>query len=203
MKPVFILVLVFSGAVCGAQNPTAQTGTAFRWDWRNAQYLNGTETVGTSPKISTEDRKLLTDALVLQFKDYANAQEKAANTGVKMVDLNGDGTPEVICQARGVEVCSATGNCPLWVFEKTAAGYKLLLQGGAVQTFTIQPTRTNGYLDLVLGRHESATEQTLFLSEYRGGEYRLSGCYDADWRYLGKDGEYHDSKEAKIEPCHR
>jgi hypothetical protein len=75
------------------------------------------------------------------------------------------------------------------------------LEKGAVQDFTIQPTQTNGYFDLVLGMHGSATEQSLFLYQFRDGRYRRTGCYDANWTYLGKDGEYHHLKQPRITAC--
>lgn len=143
---------------------------------------------------------MLLNALTARFKGDSNAKSKAADTRVRLVDLNGDGVPEVISQASG-DICSPTGNCPFWVFQKTGAKYRLILEKWAVQDFTVQPTQTNGYFDLVLGMHGSATEQGLFLYQFRDGRYRKAGCYDANWTYLGKDGEYHDLKQPRITPC--
>jgi len=98
-------------------------------------------------------------------------------------------------------MCSPTGNCPFWVFRKMKAAYRLLLEKEAIQTFTIQRTQTNGYLDLVLGMHGSATEQGLFVNQFRDGRYRRTACYDASWTYLGNDGENHDLKVPRITPC--
>jgi hypothetical protein len=202
VKFVGLSSLLLLAVISHAQNPPIKRTLGFQWNWRDAQYLSGLQMVGTSKDISTEDRALLLNALTPQYKEYPDPRKRAAETSLKVVDLNGDGVPEVICQPRGVGFCSPTGNCPFWVFQKTSLGYKLVLQKGSVQNFTIQPTRTNGYLDLVLGTHGSATEQTLYVYRFRDGRYRRTDCYDADWRYLGKDGEYHDSKEPQITPCH-
>jgi hypothetical protein len=140
--------------------------------------------------------------LVAQLKDDPEAVKLAAETRVKFVDLNGDGVPEVIAQPVGNNyVCSPTGNCAFWVFQKTAGGYKLIAEKGAVQTFTIQRTRTNGFLDLVLNMHGSATSRGLYVYRFRDGKYRRTDCYGANWTYLGKDGEVHDLEEPRITPC--
>ncbi|MGB8887799.1 MAG: hypothetical protein WCC87_13810 [Candidatus Korobacteraceae bacterium] len=203
MKSVSVLFLLLLISTSYAQNPRVTQTLDFRWNWRDAQHLTGSDTVGTSKDISATDRALLLEALASQFKAYTNPRERAAETGAKIIDLNGDGVPEIICQAIGSDVCSVTGNCPLWIFQKTVTGYKLVLQADSVQNFTIQPTRSNGFLDLVLGRHESATEQTLFLARFRDGQYFRGACYQADWTYLGKDGDYHDSEEPLITPCEK
>ena len=124
----------------------------------------------------------------------------AAATRVKLVDLNGDGTPEIIAQGIG-DVCSPTGNCPFWVFQKVASGYKVVLEKGAVQSFTVQPTRSNGYFDLVLGMHGSATEQGLYLYQFGQGRYRSIACYYANWSYLDDNGRVRELKEPRITPC--
>ena len=201
MKSACISVLLLFSAICHAQATSAKQTAVFQWNWRDTQSLTGIETVATSKDISADDRAMLLDSLLPQFKNSANPKEQALQTRVKLVDLNGDGVPELICQASGFDLCSPTGNCAFWIFQKTPAGYRRLLSRGSVQNFTIQPTRTSGFADLVLGMHGSATEQVLSLYRFREGQYRKAGCYDASWQYLGKDGEYHDSKQPRITPC--
>lgn len=194
----FLLLVVASRA----QGPTATR--SFAWNWRDAQELTvASQTSATSKDISASDRSRLLQALIAQFKDKSEATKWAAITRIKLLDLNGDGVPEVVCQASDDQSCSPTGNCSFWIFQKDTTGYRLLLKRAAIQTFTIQPTQTDGYFDLVLGRHSSATEQGLFLYQFHDGRYRLTGCYDANWTYLGKDGEYHDLKEPRMKPCLR
>ena len=124
----------------------------------------------------------------------------AAATRVKLVDLDGDGRPEVIAQGIG-DVCSRTGNCPFWVFQRVASGYKVILEKGAVQTFTVQPTRSNDYSDLLLSMHGSATEQELYSYQFGHGRYRSIACYDANWSYLDENGRIHELKRPRITPC--
>ena len=191
-------LLVALAAISMCQTPSGTVGQRFQWNWRSTQ--TAINAVAKDHEISAAERESLLDALTGQFEDDAQARERATETRIKVADLNGDGIPEVIAQAAG-DICSPTGNCPFWVFKKTASGYMLILKRGAIQNFTIQPTRTSGYSDLVLGMHGSATEQGLFLYQFRQGKYRLTACYDANWTYMDKNDRIHDLKDPRITPC--
>jgi hypothetical protein len=201
VKSACVSAFLLFSAICHGQATAAKQTLAFQWNWRDTQSLTGMETVATSNDISANDRAMLLDSLLPYFKNSANPKERALQTRVRPVDLNSDGVPELICQASGLDLCSPTGNCAFWIFQKTLGGYRLLLSRGSVQNFTVQPTGTSGFADLVLGIHGSATEQGLSLYRFHEGRYRKVGCYEANWQYLGKDGEYHDSKEPKMTPC--
>jgi len=195
-----ILLLLYV-AVAFQAAPT-QKIAAFRWSSREAQELvTGRDALAASRDITDFEKARLLDALTIQFRGSSEPRKRAAKTRVKLVDLNGDGVPEVFCQAVDEEMCSPTGNCSFWLFQKDVNGYTLLLKKTAIQTFTIQPTKTNGYHDLVLGMHGSATDQELFLYQIHEGQYRKAACYDANWEHLGKDGEYHRLTEPRITSC--
>jgi hypothetical protein len=196
-------VLVALAIACNpsaAQRPVAKHTTNFSWNWQDVQYF-GDQTIATSKDISAEERAALLKALVARFKDVPNAREAAAQTRIKVVQLNGNGAPEIATQPFGEHWCSPTGNCAFWLFQKSGAGYKLILEKGAAQGFTVQPTRTNGFSDLVLTMHGSATEKDLYVYQFRGGQYRRAACYEANWTSLGDDGAYRDRKEPEITPC--
>lgn len=200
MKSILITTLLLLIVSSAAQEPLTKQPSAFHWNSGAVQDV-GSQTIATFKNISPTERASLLDALAARFKGNPKPMERAAQTHVKFVDLNGDGVPEVIAQPSGDGICSPTGNCPFWVFQKFGNIYRLILAKGAVQEFTIQQTRTNGYSDLVLGMHGSATLQGLFVYQFLDGRYRQTGCYDANWSYLAKDGEYHDLDEPRITPC--
>ena len=56
----------------------------------------------------------------------------------------------------------------------------MILNGGA-QTFAIEDTITNGFRDVTLGLHNSATESELRPYRFSDGRYRKRGCFDANW----------------------
>jgi hypothetical protein len=94
--------------------------------------------------------------------------------------------------------CSPTGNCPLWFFQRTPNGYKLLLDAIG-QGFTLQKTAANGFTDLVVNMHDSATDQWLKVYRYARGRYLRVACYDADWAPL-ENGVVHQLEEPQITP---
>ena len=68
-------------------------------------------------------------------------------------------------------------------------------------TFTAQETRTNGFLETVLGRHASATESILTDNRYKGGVYQDVACYDASCTVL-KNDKVRELKESLITSCY-
>jgi hypothetical protein len=130
---------------------------------RNAQ-LTHERRKEIASAISDQIRPLMAD---LEIESETALQKAALDTRVKMIDLNGDGVPEVVAQ--GMVNCSPTGNCPFWVFQKTVRGYKLLVESYG-QTFTVQKTSTNGFRDIVVSMHSSAKESGLTNYRYKDGK---------------------------------
>jgi hypothetical protein len=184
----------------------------FRWDWRKAQELDWKDNIANSKALSDAARASLVDALASQHHSFSVPWDEegwqdlrrriALEASIKKAALTGEGEEDVVVEGHGVIYggCSPTGNCPFWILRSAADGFVVILHGTA-QTFTVQPTRTNGRRDIVLGMHGSATLTELRLYKFNGSTYRVSACYDANWQYLGKDGEYHSLKEPNITSC--
>jgi len=194
---LFLLVVAFT--VCAAQ--VAKSGQKFLWDENQVQ--SAKHTLASETKISLADRAWLKDRLAQQYKGDPDPAKRAAETRVQLVDLNGDGVPEVVAQAVGNFLCSPTGNCAFWIFQKMPSGYRLILEKGAAQGFTIQPNRTNSYSDVVLNMHGSATEQGLYLYQFKQDRYQRTACYDASWTYLDENDEIQELNKPRITPCKR
>ncbi len=201
-----IIALVL--ALCITATAQSEKTQRFRWDWRNAQELDLKHTIGKSHELSHEDKRELLRAIAQQMKTVMDADAGAhlaalaTKTRVKAVDLNGDGAPEVIAQPVGLEAgCGATGNCPFWVFEKTRTGYKLILGTKGFQVFTIESRATEGFRDIVLGSHDSASERTLYVFRYSGGRYHEGECHNVSWWTY--EGGFHKLREPNVTPCAR
>jgi hypothetical protein len=195
----------WSGFLCSAQSPPG----AFHWDWNASEALTGKDSISQSKALAAKERARLIEAVAsqlrprtpdLDIKSEKQLREIAAQTRIKAVDLSGKDVGEFMAQ--GVdELCSPTGNCEFWVLRQDGDGYSVLLHRTATQTFTIQPTFTNGFHDIVLGQHGSAFMQGLHLYRFDGSKYRRTACYEANWRISEKDRNVSELKEPKITPC--
>lgn len=204
---ILIAVCICCGGPLLGQNPD----TTFHWDGSKVETDNWV-TIGQSTVLSAKERSGLIKAVALQLRpsmpglgieSEQQLREFAARTWIKVVNLNGKGQQEVLARAADSSgfLCSPTGNCEVWIFRQLGDQYSVILKRGAVQNFTIEPTITHGFHDIVLGQHGSATEQGLTLFRFDGLRYQIAGCYEANWTILGKDGEVHDLDEPQITPC--
>ena len=179
----------------------------FRWSEANAHALDRRYTIKSAVGLSPTQRKNLTSAVLTQLKRHKSldtffggmAEEKlldlAANTRIERVDLNGDGTAEVIAQANGLGPCGGTGNCIFWIFQMNSGNVKLLLDTfdaeAGFEVIAVRPWSTNGFRDLVLGAHISASERDLVWYRYADGTYRRWRCYR-----LSRQGDNQETAKA-------
>ncbi|MGO8786879.1 MAG: hypothetical protein ACLQVL_05780 [Terriglobia bacterium] len=181
----------------------------FQWDWRHSEALTSKQSLRHA-KVSATERAAIARAIANALKpeiggmggeSQQELEDNAVDTPVKLVDLNGDGVAEVIAQGTPEDGgCSPTGNCRFWIFQKSGNEYRPLFYREAIQSFTLQQSRSNGFTDLVIRMQGSATESTLWLLRYSEGKYQESGCYDANWSVL-EGGAVHELKEPRLTPC--
>lgn len=181
----------------------------FEWNWHDSEELTYKQSLQRT-NVTPAQRASIRTAIAAQLRPEMSElgimsedtlENLALDARIKLADINEDGVPEVIVQGAGEAAgCSPTGNCPFWVFQKAGPGYKLLFRADSVQTFTIQHHRSRGYCDIVVGTHESATEQNLRLFRYRDGIYHNIGCYEAYW-WVFVGSTLHELKNPRISPC--
>lgn len=110
--------------------------------------------------------------------DSANCSEMIE---VYRVDLNRDGKKEILVRGKNFQLCSAVGNCGLWVFEKTGSRFKKLLSRSDYVDISelgeqVLRSGTKGYADLLLKEHFSAAETGFYTYEFNGRQYVVSRC---------------------------
>ena len=204
-----LLVVVI--ATTSGQRAKGAGGTSFRWDSGPFLELDLTHTIGSARDLDQTERASLTLAIEMRLKKSKDDLEitsprelhsVASQSRVKFVDLNQDGTPEAIVQPVGIQSgCGATGNCPFWIFTRTASGYKSLLEiERGVQMFRIERNLTNNFQDIAVASHDSASEKTIFVYRFHKDRYRRVGCYSASW-ISTKGGHWRVLKEPFITPC--
>ena len=195
---VFTALMLFA-VLSVSQKTPIQRAPKFKWGQGQPQKL---EKSLAEYNISTEDRAAILQALGPEFRDDPNPPSptaQAEKTLVDFIDLNGDGTLEVIAQPVG-NFCGAA-NCPLYVLQKIGTKYETILRKGAAQGVLVQSTRTNGYLDVVVTMHGSATETGLFVYQFSKGRYQRTHCYDVSFEELGTDGEIQKLDPPRVTPC--
>ena len=200
VKSNVFAILMLLAVLSAAQKTPIQRTPKFQWEQGEPQELD--KALADCDNISTGDRAALLSALAREYNNYPtppSPMERAERTHVKFIDLNGDGVSEVIAQPIG-DICGAA-NCPLFVFQKTGTNYRVILKKRAAQYVTVQKTRTNGYLDVVVGMHGSATEEGLFVYQFSSRRYRQTHCYNESLTELGRDGEVHELEKPRITPC--
>jgi hypothetical protein len=207
-----VLLLMFVASFVTAQN-SSKFRTApnhFRWSERQAHELDYNHTIHNSTVLTPEEKKSLIDVIVQTLKrvdeDMTDDErfKLAPETRIEFVDLNGDGRPEVIAQANGLGPCGGTGNCIFWVFQLMPSGTRVLLdstlEGGITfELVTVRPWMTNGFNDIVLASHSSATARNIVWFRYTNGSYRPSRCYYLSW--IGDHGESLNNPDISNSPC--
>ena len=95
------------------------------------------------------------------------------------VDLNGDGINEFVVRGNSSFLCGATGNCSMWIYKKSGNGYKKLLDTGG-EYLTVKRSSTNGYKNIFVRDHESASESYQTTFKFNRGKYEESRCLFVD-----------------------
>ena len=216
MSRAVLLCVLLSLMPAGAQIAPIPPGTKappearlhpLNWDWRREEELSWKQSIERTRTLSTSERNRLLAAISeefstseFEFESEDDRQKAPAQARIKYVVLGSDGRSEVIVQAGDSTTCGPTGNCAFWIFRKRGKSYSPILRAEA-QTFTVQPSRTRGFLEIVLTRHGSAFESEVKVYRFSGEIYREGECYTAEWEQLNSNGEFHKLKEPRLTAC--
>ena len=177
----------------------------FTWDWRNQEVLGRTDTsLNNTSKLTEPERNGLLDAIIVRLMkpladrgyDDGRIREIASTTRVRFVDVGKETV--VMAASLGVEGgCDVLANCPFWVFGHGKDGYAVMVETDAA-SYTVQPTMSDGYSDLVLVRHVTPSENRLTLYKYADGKYAEAACYSA---VFAPPKEAEGIADPEIAPC--
>lgn len=122
----------------------------------------------------------------------------AANLVAEPMDLDEDGTPELVVMGQRM-MCGAA-NCPAWIYRRTSSGWELMVVVGSIQTIEMEWTVSHGYRDILVSQHGSAFDSEFRRYSYDGRRYRPVFCYDSRYHVLDSHGEIHELKRPMITP---
>jgi hypothetical protein len=120
---------------------------------------------------------------------------KKGEFGVRYIDLNKDGTLEIIVEGANAGAGCGNHSCFIAIYQKVsgggAIGYQRLLQGTGFG-FGIGPGRTKGYLDVHEEYTFSAFRHIKVTSKWDGKEYKMAKCLDG-MRDSESENDKHDN----------
>jgi hypothetical protein len=101
-------------------------------------------------------------------------------------DLNDDGLKEIRIRGQYGNHCGATGNCEEWVFgyDKARKRYKLLLTSSG-EYFYVRKDTANGYKNIYITTHDSASSSYHLVYKFSGGHYKESKCWIEEYSIDG------------------
>ncbi len=201
-RGMWLLVVLSLGVIAWAAD--------FHWDWTGQKQIDSfSPKLAIGAGLSNAERNALIDAISAHLKPEMTSQgysddrirDVVVSSHFLLIDLNHDGKPEVFASPNSLEAgCSPAGGCPLWVLRRSAkGGYNFVLEAEA-QTFTVQPTSTGGFSDIVTAHHTSGFDAELTLYRFAMGKYVASGCYIATSAEM-KGDEVEPLPEPRVAPC--
>ena len=133
-----------------------------------------------------------------KWKTPDNSDKLVTDTLVDTVHLGPPGEDDLVVTDRSE--CSPTGNCTILVLRPFKDRYRVILDGIG-QSFSLQRSKVNGFRDVVLKMHGSATETTIKIYEFNGSRYLRAACYDENTTLLDADGNVQELEKPRITPC--
>jgi len=77
--------------------------------------------------------------------------------------------------------CGATGNCWFWIFHQDGKNLRKIFDSGSFESLVITSESHEGFRDIALIAHESASEQSITFYQFRKGKYHEVKCFEANW----------------------
>lgn len=98
------------------------------------------------------------------------------------IDFNGDGAKEIKIRGKYSNFCGATGNCSEWIYAKNkkSGKYRMILSTGG-EYFHIWKAKTNGYQDIYVKTHDSASSSYNMIYKFDGKVYKERKCWFEDF----------------------
>jgi hypothetical protein len=137
------------------------------------------------------------------FWDWVNSTMKVYDCAqmfeAKRIDLNNDGIKEIKTRGQFGNFCGATGNCSEWIFGKLKHSnkYKLILDSGG-EYFYLRKKLTNGYRDIYITTHDSASSSYHMIYKFNGKRYKEAKCWFSDITVAGQSYTMSCDEKTKI-----
>jgi hypothetical protein len=101
------------------------------------------------------------------------------------LDLGPAKEPEILVLVWGGSWCGATGNCTGLILQRASCGFSLVADTTLRFPVRILPTRSHGWKDLSVSRHQNAQLNPDVVLSFDGTTYPSDGPYAGSARELG------------------
>jgi hypothetical protein len=107
------------------------------------------------------------------------------------------GSPALIVQPSGNELCGATGNCSFWIVDLRRR--RVVLNAVGIQSFAVSSSRSGGMPEIITSSHASAYEQEEIRWQFQNSSYRRKSCATVDT--ANDDGQPYPTPRVTPHPC--
>ena len=195
MKTLSAVAFTLFWSICGAQQTHRATDHPdLRRDLPHAAELRADEAISSNPALPPQLRSQLMGLMVIELGPTTAESEVASKsatraligkTRARLVTISDEPGETVLLQAWDFQTgCGGTGNCPTFIFHKTGGKWEKLLDTMA-ETIAIRPSSSDGYKEIFVGLHNSATDTEARIYRFTKGRYRRAACFEVD--YQGPD----------------
>ena len=191
-----ILPIALLLAVLSAQTAAPHASEASAWPLTP---LHQTSTLleGFPPSQRSVALSLLKPYLGPLFQGESPGELKRVMSTFRAERINLAGSPSLIVQPSGSELCGATGNCAFWIVDLRHR--RVVLNAVGIRSFAILPTRSGGMPVIITGGHASAFEEGLTRWHFQGSSYHYNDC--ATVTSANNDGQPYPTPKIKSYPC--
>lgn len=110
----------------------------------------------------------------LEENYHNNLRDLVELLDVEAVDLNRDGQVDFL--VRTGNACGISQNAPAFIYRWTPRGYALMFEGDCIFVESLESS-TNGYLDIKVTSHSSASVREIAVYKFIRNRYRAVECF--------------------------
>jgi hypothetical protein len=107
------------------------------------------------------------------------------------------GSPALVIQPSGGDLCGATGNCSFWVVDLRHR--RVVLNAVGIQSFAVSAARPGSMPNIITSTNASTYEQERIRWQFQGSSYHRESCATVD--SASDDGQPYPTPKITPHPC--
>jgi hypothetical protein len=107
------------------------------------------------------------------------------------------GSPALVVQPSGNELCGATGNCSFWILDLRHR--RVVLNAEGIQSFAVSSSRSGAMPEIITSSHASTYQQERIRWQFQSPSYQRESCATVDT--ATDDGQPYPTPKVTPHPC--